>query len=471
MRVLQVSPAVFSGGAERIAFCLFEAYRRMGHESWLAVGWKEGADPDILQIPASRTPWNWFWEAVAWRMPASFPGRKSWKKFLERVAHPGRHLDLYRGREDFRFPGTWKLLDLTPKRPDLLHCHNLHSPLGYFDLRALPHLSAKAPTMLTLHDAWLLAGHCAHSLNCERWLTGCGQCPDLTLHPAVRCDATAFNWTRKRDLFSRSRLYVATPCAWLMKKVEQSILAPAIVESRVIPNGLDLSVFHPADVCEARAELGLPQEAAIVLFAANGIRKNVWKDYDTMRTAMARVASRIKGRELLFLAVGETAAPERMGDALIRFVPYQAVPQTMARYYQAADLYLHGARADTFPTTILEALACGIPVVATGVGGIPEQIQPCFSACGCSAAPVPTGALTPLGDAESMATAIERFLNDAALHRAVAENARRDAEARFDLNLQARHYLDWYQEILAGTWSKTNDATCPASLPMAAMTK
>ncbi len=69
----------------------------------------------------------------------------------------------------------------------IVQCHNLHG--GYFDLRALQWLSARVPTLLTLHDMWTLTGHCAHALGCDRWRTGCGRCPDLKLDPAIRADA------------------------------------------------------------------------------------------------------------------------------------------------------------------------------------------------------------------------------------------------------------------------------------------
>src|SRR5262249_35811923 len=149
------------------------------------------------------------------------------------------------GIEDFRYPGSRRLLQLTPQQPDLVHGHNLHG--GYFDLRILPELSAQVPVVLTLHDAWLLSGHCSHSFDCERWKTGCGRCPDLTIYPAIRRDATASNGRRKRTIYQRSRLHVAAPCQWLMDKVNESILALGAVETRIIPNGVDRTTFHPAE--------------------------------------------------------------------------------------------------------------------------------------------------------------------------------------------------------------------------------
>ena len=357
------------------------------------------------------------------------------RRLLASIGDPRRGLDQWRGYEDFHFPGTPGIPDITPESPDILHCHNLHG--SYFDLRALPRLSHKLPALLTLHDTWLLSGHCACSFDCGRWKTGCGQCPDLTIYPAVRRDATAYNWQRKRAIYAKSQLYVATPSRWLMAKVEQSMLSPAVLEARVIPNGVDLTVFHPADKHTSREILGIPQDAKVLLFAANGIRRNAFKDYETLQDAVGLVAERLQGQRVLFLALGEAAPVERIGRAEVRFVAFVSDPKAVARYYQAADIYVHAARAENFPITVLEALACGTPVVATAVGGIPEQIED-----------GKTGFLVPPGDSAAMAARIEQICIDSQLQQRLALNAAAEAVRRFGLELQGYRYLSWYEEIL-----------------------
>ncbi len=432
--ILLVSTSDRAGGAEQMALSLLDGYLEQGCRAALAAGAKSSRNPNVYEIPKNRW-WNSFG-----RMTQALIARKihvlpQIMFQLSRLGDLPNEFDRRRGREPFHYPGTHRLLELASFQPQIVHAHNLHR--DYFDLRFLPELSARVPLVLTLHDAWLLSGHCAHSFACERWRTGCGECPDLTIPPAIARDATAFNWQRKRELYARSRFYVAAPSHWLLKKIEQSIVAPAVIESRVIPNGIDLEVFRPGDCAAARSRLGLPQDADILLFTALNIRGNVWKDYPTLRGAIERLAERRLARPLVFLAVGEEAPNEKIGNAEIHFVPFVDDNRRLVEFYQAADLYLHAARADTFPTSILEALACETAVVATAVGGIPEQIID-----------HETGWLTRPGDAEAMAAAVARLLEDPARRRAMSVRAGAEARRQFDRGRMIEDYLSWFDEIL-----------------------
>ncbi len=459
MNILQVSASDTVGGAAKIAWNLFQSYRTGGHQAWLAVGDKQSDDPNVLVMPnnacRASTPWlrvrtgNLF-SSHERRTKRAGPVCRALAFCIGRTR---RHLCIGLGHEDFDFPATWCLLDLPPSRPEILHCHNLHDP--YFDLRVLPWLSRQLPVILTLHDAWLLSGHCAHSFDCDRWRTGCGDCPDLTTSPPIRRDATAYNWRRKQKIFADSRLFVATPCSWLMGKVEQSMLASALLDTKVIPNGVDLSVFHAGDRWEARRALGLPQEAKLLLSTAKGQGRSPWQDYQTMRDAVVLASESFRGQRVRLIVLGSEKPPERVGETEFLFVRQQKY-ESMALYYQAADIYLHPAKADTFPNTVLEALACGTPVVATAVGGIPEQVKGLrlperglsdghLNRFGLDEA---TGILVPTRDPRAMARGMELLLEDKALRSRLGENAAHDVCERFGLNQQVESYLSWYEMII-----------------------
>ena len=460
LNILQINTKDQGGGAAKVAFELHQTYQLRGINSWLAVREKTIADPQVIQIP--NLEFKPHFARALLQLKASvqksiIPGKYWLGEALKNLAEPRRNREVAQGLEDYNHPGIWHLLDVLPEQPDIIHCHNLHG--NYFDLRALPWLSRKAPLILTLQDAWILSGHCSHSFDCDRWQTGCGKCPDLTIYPSIKRDATAENWQRKKEIFAQSQLFLVTPCQWLMDKVTKSMLVPGIKSAKVIPNGIDLSLYHPADKGKVRAKLGIPHDALVLLFAADKVQTNIFKDYQTVRKAATLLAKQLPKRKLIFLALSGPPSVELIGHAELHILPFQKHDEDVVRYYQAADVYVHGARADTFPNVILEALACGTPVVATAVGGIPEQIKGLESSDHKGARvnlygrEEASGILVKAGDAEEMAAEISQLLTDDALRKQLGTNATKDVRARFNKLTQADSYLQWYQEII-GCWEK-----------------
>lgn len=453
LAIAQVGTIDEGGGAAAVAGGLMHGYAARGHRVWHLVGRKCSDDPNVVVVPDDDRPWfrasgYAAAQTMLRRLAGHYPDRGFGlaSRTLRLATHPAALVARWQGREDFDFPGTAGLIDGLDARPDIVHGHNLQG--GFFDLRELASLSARVPTVLTLHDMWLLTGHCAHSLDCARWQSGCGSCPDLKLDPAIARDATAENWRQKRAIYANSRLHVATPSRWLRDRVAGSMLAPAIRDLRVIPNGVDTRIFRPAARAQVREALGLPAGAFIALLTT-GSRGSMWKDDRTLRAAMARLADQPATAPILFVAVGRESAVTSAGQAQTRSIPYQRDPRTMAQYYQAADVYLHAARADTFPLAVLEALACGTPVVATDVGGIPEQIRPVsLDALSRGDVGEATGVLVPPGDGSQMAFVVAALQANEPARERLAANGVADVRARFDLEQQVESYLSWYREII-----------------------
>jgi len=167
-------------------------------------------------------------------------------------------------------------------------------------------------------------------------------------------------------------MYLAAPSHWLMRMAEESGLSDRVAGTRVIPNGVDTSVFTLGDRTAARARLGLPPDALMVVFAALSASTSPFKGFETLTEALSLIARDADDSGHLLVALGddapEAAAAARRGGQPIRFVPFAEDPVVVANHYRSADLYLHPARAESFGLAVLEAMACGTPVVASDVG-------------------------------------------------------------------------------------------------------
>jgi glycosyltransferase involved in cell wall biosynthesis len=218
------------------------------------------------------------------------------------------------------------------------------------------------------------------------------------------------------------------------------------VSCQVIPNGIALNIFHPGDKRSAREQLGIPQHLKVVLYAANGGRYSRWRSFDQLEAALIQLANLNFG-DLMLICLGELkSSQETITNGLhAQYRLFERDPDCMALYYQAADIYVSPALAESFGKAVIEAMACGTPVVATKVGGNIEQITDGV-----------TGCLVPISDVAAMAEAIQRLLGDENLRKTMGSAAAEYARRHFSLELQVDSFLNWYTEVRSDwlEWSK-----------------
>lgn len=452
MKVHQINISDIKGGASIISWNLHLAFKKLGIDSMISVKHKLSMDRDvyIMNSGLNVSSWSKRLEGLATTVDRQnwlFDFQFTFAALLRLLSRPGVEFRRKMGIEEFNYSASHGII---APDTDVIHCHVLHG--GFFDLRNIQTWSSEFPVIITLHDAWLLSGHCAHSFDCDRWKTGCGNCPDITIPVKIERDSSALNWKRKKKIFDNSRLYISAPCNWMLDRAKNSILKSGIRMSKVIPHGVDQLVFKKGDKKLARTEINIDQDALVLLFSANGIRRSRWKDFELMKNALEDISRRVTEKKIIFLALGEDAPNLTSGNAEIRFMPFRSKRQDVAMVYQASDIYLHGAKAETFPNAILEALSCGIPVVATAVGGIPEQVNG-LNAFGYHEInnfeiEDATGILTPPGNANAFASAIEYLARHGHVRLQMGRNAEVNAAVRFSADLQIKRYLSWYREVV-----------------------
>ena len=261
---------------------------------------------------------------------------------------------------------------LEAEKPDVIHLHNIHG--FYLNIEILFRYlkNSEIPIVWTLHDCWPFTGHCAYFdyVGCNKWKKECYQCVQKrTAYPySLIFDRSRENYNRKKELFTGLKnLYIVTPSHWLQELVQISFLSEYPV--RVIPNGIDLNQFKPMDT---------DQEEKIILGVAN-----IWEQRKGL-IYFEQLSNYLKENEIIYL-VGvnkkqqmELQKKERKGllpSGKIKTICRTENQQQLAQLYAKAYVYVNTTLEDNFPTTNLEALACGTPVITFDTGGSSESLD------------------------------------------------------------------------------------------------
>lgn len=263
---------------------------------------------------------------------------------------------------------TKKLIaDIKNFAPDIIHLHNLHGYYVHIGLLFDFLKQYDKPVVWTLHDCWTFTGHCAQfdRIGCDKWKTQCSACPQKKEYPAsLLLDGSEHNYKDKKRLFtSLDKLTVVTPSEWLADLAKQSYLGKYDV--RVIPNGIDLSVFKPTHE-DIRTQYGL-QDKRILLGVAG-----VWTEQKGLPDFGIMAENLPDGYQIVLVGLTKKQIAQ-LPDGIVGIERTENAKQ-LATLYTQAHAFLNPTYEDTFPTTNLEALACGTPVFTYQTGGSGESV-------------------------------------------------------------------------------------------------
>ena len=261
-----------------------------------------------------------------------------------------------------------------------------------------------------------------------------------TLHKPARFSRAGARYRTMNEVAGRlaDRVVCLTEEARRLAEAE----LPRRARLEVIANGVDLAPFRPQpdfDRAAARRSLGTPDAAPLIVCAAVLRRP---KGIDRLIEAMPAVLRDLPAARLAIVGDGSERAAlaaqvERLGlCGAVRLTGFRRdIPDVM----RAADLFVLPTLDDALPTVVVEAMAAGLPVVASRVGGLPDMIEDGRD-----------GILVRPGEPAALADAILRLLRDKDLAAALGAAARRRAEADFSLEGQAGHLCALYRLLIAG---------------------
>lgn len=314
-------------------------------------------------------------------------------------------------------------------RPDIIHLHNIHG--YYINSKVLFEYLSKlnVPIVWTFHDCWSFTGHCAHFdyIGCEKWKTGCYFCPLKKSYPASFVfDRSKKNYIEKKKLFNSVKNLTIVPVSnWLGDLVKESFLSSNNI--KVIHNGIDINTFKPSNNNKkTREKFGLKDE-----FVVLGL-SSVWnksKGLDDFINLSPKLDSNVK---LILVGLSQEQI-DKLPNNIIGIRRTENIKQ-LVDIYSMADLFLNLTYNDTFPTTNLEALACGTPILTYKTGGSVEAV--CDS----------TGFIVEKGDLDSVIKVINEVREKG--KEFYSDKCRERAVSCFNKDDRFIDYIDLYHSLL-----------------------
>lgn len=327
-------------------------------------------------------------------------------------------------------PHSWTLPHhQTVREADFVHLHIIHD--GYFSLSALPYLTHRKPTVWTWHDPWPMTGHCIYPMGCDRYQTGCGSCPDLTLPFPMRKDRTAEQFAWKDSVYGKVKAEVILASKWMMDLASQSPLAQHF-NFNLIPFGLDLDVYKPRDQDEARSRLGVIPGRPVIFLRSTS---TPYKGLKQFQQALDRIDPEL---ELCIIAMQETGHFNRfIGRHQIIEFGWTDDTDLILDAFAACDFFLMPSMAEAFGLMAIEAMACGKPVLTVNGTSLPDV----------SAAPE-AGVCVEPNDIDGLADAIVHLSTNLDECRRRGARSLDIARERYDIRTQAELTAELYHRVL-----------------------
>jgi len=336
---------------------------------------------------------------------------------------------IYRKRKEEIFSTGFVGFDITKSEhyqwADIIHLHWINH--GMVSLKKLQALSK--PLVWTLRDMWPFTGGCHHAFECRRYETTCGECPHLKSSHLK--DLSYFCLRHKEKVYMK-RIQLVAISSWLRTCAASSRLFSGY-DIKVIHNGVETKHFYPEDILESRRILGLPGDSRILLLGATDL-ESPYKGLGYFMSCLDYLE-----RDKYFLAFFGRIRPLALEQLEMRYKAFGMIDdmRKLRALYSSADVFVAPSVAEAFGKTLVEAMACGTPVVCFDAVGPKDIVEHHI-----------TGYRAKFRSSEDLAKGIEWVLNNMDKNR-LASNCQQRIRQHFAMStIIVRKYIELYRQVL-----------------------
>jgi len=418
LKVVHICAEIAPGGAAHSTLNLHHGLLDLGIESWILTGASRGIVKNCVALPDT----NIEKESIQCLAEDLVWGNRT------QLSNSHFSLDLS-GRSIVNHP---LIADA-----DVVNLHWVADFLSSFNIAELA--SLRKPVVWTLHDMRPLTGGCHFSAGCARYQDECGNCPQLQYD--------YLNFT-KRSLGAMSEAasllqpFFVAPSNWMLQNIRNSRVSREL-DSTCIAYGLETNLFQPGNLEEARKELGLTHSGKYILLASHSMiekRKGAMQAIEVLEQLKTDplLNDLIQSGDLRLLCCGRKSEDFMPQGWEIDHVGY-VTSSNMAHVYQAANIMLFTSTDDNLPNVLLEAMACGLPIVGHAVGGALELLGGDYAG----------DCLFQIGDYLNGAQLMSKLLKDQGKIYQIENYFVQKIRDNYTLRQQAESYQQLYQKLIS----------------------
>ena len=434
MRIVQISTCDLRGGAALAAFRLNQALRQAGYDSHMLVRHKLSNETSVLQIDIDDSNPELAVALSTLQLDCINQNRTKLSNTPFTLAYPGILID-----------DTDYLNNV-----DIINLHWVAYLQSPYSLKRLTEFGK--PVLWTLHDMWAFTGGCHYSAGCQNYQHSCAHCPQLVkyqqLPQAILSD--------KLKALDSNLITVVAPSQWLADCARKSQL---FKNSRieVIPNSINTSSLYPTDKFEAREALRIPNESLVFLFGSD-VHTEIRKGYQYLIKALMSLSEHLSSikepPKICFMHFGKGDIRLELDSMQVIELGYLNSEKDLRNAYSAADMFILPSTEDNLPNTLLEAMSCGLPIMASQSGGIPEIVRDGVH-----------GRLFSSASETALFKTLLQVIEAPSQLKAMSKNCRSAALEKYSFSVQANNYSKLYSELLESSesWQKQQLSSCRKS--------
>ncbi len=246
---------------------------------------------------------------------------------------------------------------------------------GFLNIPSIKSIfNLKKPVIIIMHDMWWFTGGCHYSFTCEKYTSECNNCQMFS--GEKKRDFSAKEFDKKIKLYSNlNNVYFVSPSKWLYNCAKSSKLLKR-KPIFYIPNAIDDKTFKPFEKKVAKHILNIDVNETVIAFGATHVN-SPYKGWNYLQKALQIIKNKRELKNITILIFG-SGYKKNIADQIsfkTRFLGRLTDDYAINLAYNAADVFVIPSLADNQPTTVMESLCCGTPVVGFDIGGIPDMIS------------------------------------------------------------------------------------------------